>query len=90
MRNLGSNQDFEILRIRVRKEDSAFVYAVLEASEGIASYSTVDYRAGEWSRDLELQIPAGLRQEVDATLKSLEESLLSPILILTPSALEPA
>jgi hypothetical protein len=83
MRNLHSNLNFEILRIRVKKEDSAFVYAVLEASEGIASYSTVDYQPGAWFRDLELQIPPGLRQEVDATLRSLEESLLSPILIIS-------
>lgn len=58
-------------RIRVRKEDSAFVYCILESHEGIVSYSTLEHRPGDPHRDLELQIPAGLAFEVDEVLKEL-------------------
>lgn len=57
--------------IRVRKEDSAFIYCVLEANEGIASYSTLPHQVGEAHRDLELWIPDGFASEVDELLKDL-------------------
>jgi hypothetical protein len=60
-----------VIRIRVRKEDSAFVYAVLEASEGMAAYSTLDFRPGDAHRDLELQVPVGFLTDVEALLERL-------------------
>jgi len=59
--------------IRVRKQDSAFVYFTLEANEGIASYSTLPHQAGDAFRDLELRIPPDFVNEVDELLKSLGE-----------------
>jgi hypothetical protein len=48
------------IRLRVRTEDSAFLYQVLESHEGLASYSTVttwnDIPNGEY-RIVELSIP---------------------------------
>ena len=58
-------------RIRVRKEDSAFVYFILESYEGITSYSTLPYRTGDAHRDLELTIPVDFLTEVDRLLKRL-------------------
>lgn len=60
-------------RIRVRKEDSAFIYNVFESHEGIASYSTLSHKAGEPHRDLELQIPPDFVPEVERLLKELGE-----------------
>jgi hypothetical protein len=60
-------------RIRVKKEDSAFVYCILESHEGIASYSTLDSKTGDAHRDLELTVPEGSREEVDRILKELGE-----------------
>jgi hypothetical protein len=57
--------------IRVKKEDSAFVYAILESHEGITSYSTLPHEVGCPYRDLELQIPVGFQNEVDTVLKQL-------------------
>jgi hypothetical protein len=57
--------------IRVRKEDSAFVYCILESHEGIASYSTLPHHEGDAFRDLELTIPECFRQEVDRVLQEL-------------------
>jgi hypothetical protein len=57
--------------IRVRKEDSAYVYFILESHEGIVSYSTLPHRTGEAHRDLELTIPESFVPEVDRLLKRL-------------------
>ena len=58
-------------RIRVRKEESAYVYNVLESYEGLASYSTLDHKPGDAHRDLELNIPLAFQDEVEALLKHL-------------------
>ena len=62
-------------RIRVRKEDSAFVYFILESYEGITSYSTLDFKVGDAHRDLELRIAPDFVDEVGALLKSLGEMI---------------
>lgn len=58
-------------KIRVRKEDSAYVYNVLESYEGITSYSTLDFKQGDLHRDLELCIPLAFVDEVEELLKRL-------------------
>ncbi len=60
-----------LLKLRVRKEDSAYLYCLLESYEGICSYSTVDYRPGDAHRDLELTIPIGFKDDVDRLLGRL-------------------
>jgi len=61
--------------IRVRKEDSAYVYFILESYEGIASYSTLAHRPEDPHRDLELRIPPDFLTEVDELLRSLGEMI---------------
>ena len=63
--------DSHTIKIRVRKEDSAFVYCILESYEGIASYSTLDHAPGSPHRDLELNIPLDFVTEVKALLERL-------------------
>ena len=58
-------------QIRVRKEDSAFVYFILESYEGITSYSTLGFKRGDLFRDLELRVPPDFKEEVDSLLKRL-------------------
>jgi hypothetical protein len=60
-----------IRRIRVRSEDSAFVYAIFEASEGVSAYSTLPNRPGDRHRDLELVIPVGQLPEAERIIKDL-------------------
>lgn len=60
-------------KIRVRKEDSAFIYCILESYEGIASYSTLEHRPGDSHRDLELSVPVGYINEVEDLLRRLGE-----------------
>jgi hypothetical protein len=59
--------------IRVRKEDSAFVYFILESHEGLASYSTLAHQPGDAYRDLELRIPPDFLAEVESLLQRLGE-----------------
>lgn len=58
-------------RIRVRKQDSAFVYCVLEAHEGVASYSTLPNGPQDPHRDIELNVPVDFAAEVEEILKEL-------------------
>jgi Domain of unknown function (DUF4911) len=60
-------------KIRVRKEDSAFVYFIMESYEGITSYSTLDHKVGDPHRDLELRIAPDFLNEVLELLKELGE-----------------
>lgn len=60
-------------KIRVRKQDSAFVYFILESYEGITSYSTLDFQPGDAYRDLELRIPPDFVPEVEELLFRLKD-----------------
>ena len=62
-----------VRQIRVRTEDSAFVYAIFEASEGVCGYSTLPHKTGDRHRDLQLVIPVGQQSEVDRILKDLAD-----------------
>ncbi|MGK5087655.1 DUF4911 domain-containing protein [Bdellovibrionota bacterium FG-2] len=62
--------------IRVRSEDSAFVYFIMEAQEGICSYSTLDFKSGDAHRDLELRIPPDFLDEVNSLLAELGEMIV--------------
>ncbi len=60
-----------VKKIRVKKQDSVFVYFVLEACEGWTSYSTLAFQTGDLHRDLELRIAPDFLAEVSALLRQL-------------------
>ncbi len=62
-------------RIRVRREDSVYVYCIFESYEGIVSYSTLGFKPGDPYRDLELTIPQSFAAEVDELLKLLGDQV---------------
>ncbi len=72
-----------IRRIRVRTEDSAFVYSIFEASEGVCAYSTLPHQTGDRHRDLELVIPEMQLPEVEWILSELTQQLAGEIYVLT-------
>ncbi|MGZ3652684.1 MAG: DUF4911 domain-containing protein [Bdellovibrionota bacterium] len=57
--------------IRVRKQDSAYLYQVLESYEGLANYSTLPAEKGIPYRDVILHIAPDLRREVEALIDRL-------------------
>lgn len=64
--------------VRVKKSESAFVYAIFESYEGVLSYSTLDGDVHAGFRDLELSIPQSRAEEAQRLLDGLGE-LLMPI-----------
>lgn len=71
--------------IRIKKEDSAYVYRVLESYEGLTNFSTVD---GEFStpfRDIQLHMAPDLVAEVKILIKNLSEEI--PLEILSGEGL---
>ena len=66
--------------IRVHRRDSAFVYAILESLEGMASYSTLDNAPGHNYRDLALSIPEGFVEEIEVVLEGFRKKF--PVLEL--------
>lgn len=61
--------------LRVRKEDSAYLYQVLESYEGLTNFSTLDSKANPAFRDIELHIPPDLRAEVMLLVERLKAEI---------------
>ncbi|MBT7767806.1 MAG: hypothetical protein HN730_11665 [Bdellovibrionales bacterium] len=57
--------------IRVPKQEAAYTYFILEASEGFCFYSTIDESLGEGYRDIELVTPIKFKQDIDLLLAKL-------------------
>ena len=63
------------IQIRVRKEDSAWIYFILESQEGLTAYSTLPFRVGDPHRDLELLVPPDFLSEVEELLARLGDQV---------------
>jgi hypothetical protein len=58
--------------VRTTKEDSAFLYKLLEAHEGLTAYSTLEFKNADPYRDVMLIIPPGAEAAVKRLLQDLE------------------
>lgn len=67
--------------VRVKKEDSAYLYQVLEASEGLTNYSTLDAQKNQSYRDIRLHQAPDLHSELMELLERLGREI--PIEIFT-------
>lgn len=56
--------------LRCAKKDSAFLYSIFEAQEGMMTVSTL--HTGETTCDLELQIPESMLEDSEELLGQLE------------------
>lgn len=68
------------LVVRMPKEHSSFLYFQLEASEGLAFYSTIDFKEGDFYRDIDIKGDLKLKNEVMILLESLREKTSLEIL----------
>lgn len=68
------------LIIRVSKEESSFVYFILEANEGLAFYSTLDHTEGDAHRDVDISTSISFRQDLDYLINKLQQSFSIQIL----------
>ena len=62
---------FQKLNIRTPKDQSAFVYFIMESMEGVVSYSTLPNQIGDPNRDLELRFAPEFESEVRELLTDL-------------------
>ncbi len=69
--------------IRVSKEDSARVYALIEAYEGIAMISTLPHVSGDRWRDLELTVPQLFWEDWVRLVGTLQEELPDGLRIIS-------
>lgn len=67
--------------IRLNKEDSAFFYFQLEANEGIAFYSTLEYPHHAQYRDIDLKGDVRLRDQITHLLDICSKKFKIEILI---------
>ena len=61
--------------IRVRKQDSAFLYQLLESYEGLASFSTVTEGKDLPYRDIALHVAPDFAAEVEALVERLAKEI---------------
>jgi hypothetical protein len=61
--------------IRVRKQDSAYFYQILESYEGLANYSTLTCEKDLPYRDIALHIAPDLDLEVQALIERLKKEI---------------
>jgi hypothetical protein len=64
--------------IRVHRRDSAFIYAILESLEGMASFSTLPDEPGQTHRDIALFIPPSCERDINIILDGMRKKF--PIL----------
>lgn len=61
--------------LRVRKEDSAYLYQVLESYEGLTNFSTLDAPGKPAYRDIVLHIAPDLLPEVLRLVENLKTEI---------------
>ena len=59
-------------KIRVKKEEAAFLYALLESYEGITGYTTMDHQEGMLFREVELMIAPDFQEDLARLLDELK------------------
>ncbi len=67
-----------VRHIRVSKAESAFIYAIFEAHEGVLAYTTLPTTPGVPHCDLVLQIPTGMLEDAEILLRGLGD-LIYPL-----------
>jgi len=61
--------------LRVRKEDSAYLYRILESYEGLTNFSTLERPENAAFRDVELHIAPDLLPEVLRLVEHLKTEI---------------
>lgn len=65
----------KVIRIRAAKEDSAYLYSILESYEGLCAYSTLECLPGDRHRDLEMIVPISQEPALRKLLETIKEEL---------------
>lgn len=71
--------------VRLPKEDSAFLYFLLEANEGLCFYSTLNHETGQSYREVDIKGTIEFKDEILRILNRLKET--TPEIVLTRNEL---
>jgi hypothetical protein len=63
------------IQIRTKKSDSAYVYHLLEAHEGLTAYSTLPHNRGEQERGMELIFAPEAEKDVLSLIAELQKMM---------------
>ena len=75
-----SSQLFHYI-LRLNKEDSAFFYFQLEASDGLCFYSTIEHPHHAQYRDIDLKGDVLLKQEIDHLISECSKRFKIEVLL---------
>ena len=61
--------------VDVAKQESSFLYFILESNEGICFYSTLEHQEGDPNRKIVINVPTGLLTEFEQIMARLSQSI---------------
>jgi hypothetical protein len=75
MKHAQTSEQINAIRmvVRTKKQDSAILYHLLEAHEGLTAYSTLDFRTADPHRDVELLISPDFVADVKILLEEWKD-----------------
>ncbi len=78
-----TNQSTQLFHyiLRMSKEDSAYFYFQLEANDGVAFYSTLDYEPHTQYRDIDLKGDLRLKSEMQNIISECQKKFSVSILV---------
>lgn len=76
-----NTRSIQYLRVRVSKEDSVFLYFILESNDNLCWYSTIPHEVGQKYRDIDIRTTIENSQELLRLLKYLEKEIKLEYLI---------
>lgn len=72
---MANNQKIFSTIVRVPKNESAFLYFILEAHEGLCFYSTLPSSLGQSYRDVHIQSSVHFIEEIDQVINKLSQEV---------------
>lgn len=76
-----NTQQLYHLVVRTSKNDSMYVYFILESNEGICFYSTLEQSLGQTYRDVEIYCPIEFMQILKNLVANIQKSIKLEILV---------
>ena len=61
--------------LRVPKEETVFLYQLLEGYDGVANFSTLPFDKSQGYRDIEIYITEGMQAEFNVVLENLRREI---------------
>jgi len=67
------NKEINSIILQTKKEDSSFLYFILESKEGMCFYSTLPHEKGDLNRQVIIRFTEEFSDQIDSTLNHLKK-----------------